>query len=107
MCGDFTNGLRFAPYSHGFRTKPKPTRNPLYAPDFIVHVLFNRHMRQRTAIVTLMTSHSKLLNPSFLDKRLIALRTHKHTFYVVNLFFVLHFDSSLTQPDLNSALSLP
>jgi hypothetical protein len=57
---------------------------------FFFHVFFHGNMGKGAAIVTAMTAHAPLFNPSFLNKRLIALGTDKDPFDVMDLSLILH-----------------
>ena len=57
---------------------------------FLVHVLFNRDLCQRPAIVALVATYTPFLDPLFLDIGLPAFRTDKDAFFVMNYPFFFH-----------------
>lgn len=57
---------------------------------FFVQVLFDRHFRQRSSIITLVTSDTPFFHPLILDVRLTALRTHEHALLIQDSPLLFH-----------------
>src|SRR6185436_12779361 len=67
-----------------------PRRNRSMSDRFLVHVLFDRHLRQGPAIVALVTADPKFFDPLFLNIGLAALRTDKYALLVMHHAFFFH-----------------
>jgi hypothetical protein len=47
-------------------------------------------MRQGSTVITLMTPHPKLLNPTLLHEGLVAFWTNKDPLHIMDISFVFH-----------------
>lgn len=58
--------------------------------NFFFHPFFNGDFRQRSSIVTFVTTNSPFFDPLFLHVRLPALRADKHAFDIVHFPYFFH-----------------
>jgi hypothetical protein len=58
--------------------------------DHLIHMLFDRHLSERAAIVTLMTTDPPFLDPFFLDIRLAALRAYEDALFKQHATYFFH-----------------
>jgi hypothetical protein len=58
--------------------------------NFLLHMLFHGNMGQGSAVITFMTPHSPLLDPTLLYKGLLAFWTNEDPFYIMDISFIFH-----------------